>query len=491
MKIVTLAAATLIIAACGETSKTDITEPNIANTTHAAPRIIAMGELISYKDIPAAYYVDIETNRKLDPYDALVQTFRDRKQKDLANPDAPKAFSVEDHNLPTEFQSAQVPWNELADVFTFDWGALNRVSPAEVAQLRKTVKVKIVFDHPDLKIVELAVGSSALLPAHSQAAPSVYHILEGTADITVDGETKQVFTGTSIKLDSYAERRIRVTSGEPLKVLWLSWAPGGQQEYLNYGYYLTGSNFHAQPVEAVMPDNFQHWQDSARRRYVSADQRAKPNAGRDNGFYTKQSGLLEDIRSANPEALNRYPATPVFSNELDVEWLDFTKISGGFFWAKDAAKGADLMKSWNKIVRMKGIFQAKVPNEQYDLNFSYIAIGPHGKYVTHSHATPEFYYVLGGETEWIIDGDTFTASAGDVYFHSPYQDHEMKGLKTGQPMRAITGSWAPFGDRSVFEQDFLLTESLPVQPESAVLSEQFNFHDFELKRDLVFKNMGE
>ncbi len=63
----------------------------------------------------------------------------------------------------------------------------------------------------------------------------------------------------------------------------------------------------------------------------------------------------------------------------------------------------------------------------------------------------------------------------------------MKGLKSGQPMRAITGSWAPFGDRSVFDQDFLLSESLPVQPEDAALPEQFNFHDFKLKSDLTFQ----
>jgi quercetin dioxygenase-like cupin family protein len=172
---------------------------------------------------------------------------------------------------------------------------------------------------------------------------------------------------------------------------------------------------------------------------------------------------------------------------MDVEWLDFTNLgTAAFFWAEDAAQGAEVLRAWNRIVRMKGVFQAKVPEQGYDLNYSYIAIGPHAKYVTHSHATPEFYYVLSGKTEWIVDGEVETAVAGDLYFHAPYADHEMRVLETGEPMRAITGSWAPFGDRSVFEQPFLLNEPLPAQRTGAALAADFDFHRFDVKRDLEF-----
>lgn len=183
-----------------------------------------------------------------------------------------------------------------------------------------------------------------------------------------------------------------------------------------------------------------------------------------------------------------YPKTPDFSNEKDVEWLDFENIAGeGFFWAKDASKAGLLLEAWNKMARMKGVFQAKVPNHGYDLNVSYLSIGPKGKYVTHSHATPEFYYILGGETEWIVDKKAYLATPGNLYFHAPYMAHEMRGLKEGKPQVAITGSWAPFGDRTVFKATMLLTEALPQQPEASFIKKGFNFHDFKIMKNLKFQ----
>ena len=57
----------------------------------------------------------------------------------------------------------------------------------------------------------------------------------------------------------------------------------------------------------------------------------------------------------------------------------------------------------------------------------------------------------------------------------------MRGLAEGVPMRAITGSWAPFGDRRVWKQPGLLLEPLPEQPSGAEIPEAFDFHRFETK----------
>ena len=459
-KLVALVATVVLVAACDGTVG-DLSPP-------AATRAIAPGESVSYREIPAGYYAATEENRKLDPYDELVQTFRDRKARDLANPEAPPPFSTKER-VPTRHRGSQAGWDELADVFRFDWEALRQASPAETEQLVQAVRARLVFDHPDLKIVELAVGPGGVLPAHAQAGPAGYHVLGGSADITVGESTVTVHPGTSVKLEAFAVRRVQVSSAASLKLLWFSWAPGGRQDYLSYGYYLTGSNFHVQPLEAVMPADYQHWDDAVRRRHEVVEGRAPVGADR--------------------AAENRYPASPIFSHEMDVEWLDFTNLgTAAFFWAEDAAKGAEVLRAWNRIVRMKGVFQAKVPEQGYDLNYSYIAIGPHAKYVTHSHATPEFYYILSGKTEWIVEGEEHTAVAGDLYLHAPYDDHEMRVLETGEPMRAVTGSWAPFGDRSVFEQPFQLAEPLPAQPAGAALAEDFDFHRFDVKRDLRFES---
>ncbi len=422
-------------------------------------KVIEVGELISYKDIPEGYYDNTQVNRDIDPYNELLEVFRQKKIKDLASPNFPKPFNAS-NIIPSEFIASGSSWTDLEEVFQFDWDNLKYNSSEEVQALKKSVKARLILNHPDVKIVELAIGAGGILPKFKKEAPSVLHAIGGKASVQVGENTCAVTTGVSVKIEPNTTLRIEANNDEPVKFLYLSWAPGGQQDYLDAGYYLTGTNFYAQPLEATMPNDFEFWNDATRSKVQPNGAEAK------NGLYNE---------------------TPVFSSELDVPWIDFTNLEGeAFFWAKDASTGGDLLKSWNKIVRMKGIFQAKVPGKQFDLNFSYISNGPHGKYATHSHATPEFYYVLGGNVEWIIDGTEYRAKAGNIYFHPPYQDHEMLGLADNTPMLAITGSWAPYGDRTVFVKEFTLMENLPSQVESSFLPNDYNFHNFNLKTGLKY-----
>ncbi|MDX2322050.1 MAG: cupin domain-containing protein [Moritella sp.] len=464
---------------------TALTLAVVSTSLYAQQYIPKVGEVFSYKDISQDIYVEKAENKKNDPANGIFEAMREKRKVDVANPNAPQSFSGTDLVQP-EFNSSTSPWQPLEAVFSSDWDAIKAVSATELRQLRAAVKVKTVLDHPDFKIVELALAPGALLPRFSDAAPGSFHVLEGAVEVTVDDDTIAGYTGTSVKLESLSQRRIKVLSDKPAKILWFRWAPEGDQTYLNYGYYLTGCNFHAQPLEAVMPANFEQWDESERQRFTPLQHSSVTEPAKDS-FYGHQVQQLAAMKGKADSVLSRYPLTPLFSNEKDVQWLDFTKIDPkSFFWAKDAAKGGDLLAAWDKIVRMKGIFQATVPEQLYDFNMSYIANGPKGKYVTHSHATPEFYYILGGETEWLLNGETYTAVAGNVYFHSPYWDHEMLGLKEGTPKVAITGSWSPHGDRSVFETPMVFTEALTTQASSAVFSDGFNFHDFKLKPGLTF-----
>lgn len=445
------------------------------------------GEVFSYKDITPQIWDATKQNKQQDPMNDLVETMRANRAIALNDPKAPRQFAGEDL-LPVEFSSSTTPWQTLEEVFPLDWAAIEAESPQELQQLRQTLRVKTVLNHPDIKIIELSLGAGGLLPRHSDAAPGAFHILEGSAEITVAGETIRAYTGTSVKLESLTERRIKVTSGVPLKMLWFRWAPGGEQEYLDYGYYLTGSNFHAQPLESVMPPDYEHWEGSVRKAYIELTTPTLKLTQK--GFYAGQQLQLVAAKKSKRFASisNLYSTAPLFSNELDVGWLDFENIPAeGFFWAKDASKAGHALKAWNKMVRMKGVFQAKVPGSQYDFNISYIAVGPKGKYITHSHATPEFYYILGGETEWIVEGQRYVATAGNMYVHSPYMNHEMRGLIEGVPEVVVTGSWSPFGDRSVFQASGYLTESLPQQPKDSVIADDFDFHDFKLRKKLKFQ----
>lgn len=421
--------------------------------------------LVPLKSINPEIYHPTKKSRALDPNDKILQGFRDRKAKDLANPNMPRPFSISDYAR-AETKDSDVAWEDLSKIFKYDWNILKFEAPARVAQLKKAVRARVVFSNPDFRITELAIAAGGILPSFSQPGPSAYHVLEGSADFTSGTETAKVFAGTSIKVEPNENVRIKVTSKTPLKLLWFSWAPGGDQRYLSAGYYLNGANFHIQPKNAAIPKNFAVWEKN------------------------KKFKILSDKSNKKSAKRKLYPDSPTFRSKIDDNWLDFTALAdGGFFWADDFKKMGSVMGIANKIVRMTGLFRASVPGKSYDTNFSYIVWGPHSKYITHSHATPEFYYILSGKTEWRIGGTkghTYTATAGNTYFHAPYQDHEMLGLEDG-PLIAITGSWAPYGDRSVFRKPFKLNEALPKQKKSALFPKNFKFNHFtELKKGLKY-----
>ncbi len=421
--------------------------------------------LVPLKSINPEIYHPTEASRKIDPNDKILQAFRDRKIKDMANPNMPRPFSISDYAR-AETRDVDVPWEDLSKIFKYNWKILEFEAPKKAAQLKKAVRARVIFSTPDVKIVELAIAPGGILPAFSQAAPSAYHVLEGSAKFTSGAKTAEVYVGTSVKVEPGDNTRIEATSKKPLKLLWFSWAPGGDERYLSAGYYLTGANFQIQPEEAEIPKNFAVWNENKRFK------------------------ILSDTSGKNSVKKALYPDVPTFRSKVDDNWLDFRSLTdGGFFWAADLKKMGSLMGVIQKIVRMTGVFRASVPGKQYDFNFSYIVWGPHSKYIMHSHATPEFYYILSGKTAWTLGGTkghTYTATPGNIYFHPPYVEHEMLGLGDA-PLIAITGSWAPYGDRSVFSKPFELNEPLPTQKASAKFPKDFRFNHFHaLKKGLKY-----
>lgn len=421
--------------------------------------------LVPMGSINPEIYHPSKASRRIDPNDKILQAFRDRKIKDLADPNMPRPFSISDYAR-AETRDIDVPWEDLSKIFKYNWKILEFEAPKKAAQLKKAVRARVIFSTPDIKIVEVAIAPGGILPAFSQAAPSAYHILEGSAKFTSGTKTAEVFVGTSVKVEPDDNVRIEVTSKKPLKLLWFSWAPGGDERYLSAGYYLTGSNFQVQPEEAEIPKNFAVWEKKKRFKILSN----------------------EPHKVSSAKVL--YPDVPTFRSKVDDNWLDFRSLTdGGFFWASDLKRMGSLMGVVQKIVRMTGIFRASVPGKQYDFNFSYIVWGPHSKYIMHSHATPEFYYILSGKTEWMLGGTkghTYTATPGNIYFHPPYVEHEMLG-RGDDPLIAITGSWAPYGDRSVFFKPFELNEALPTQKVTAQFPKNFRFNHFNaLKKGLKY-----
>lgn len=449
----------IVLSSCKQESKPD--------------QIIDKNGFTPIDKIDPKIYFATEENKAKDPNNVLTKMFREKKIADMANPAKPRPFKKEDLS-PLENIAHQQPWTPLREVFKFDWSQL---SERTVANLSTSVKTRLIFDNPDLKVVELAIAAGATLPLHAQPTPSVYHILGGKGTIVSKDKTAQVHPGTSIAFDSYAKKRVEVTSTIPLKILWFSWAPQGDKTYLESGYYLTGSNIHIQPKQAILPEKFTFWETTVGKPYQLLEKPSLINANHSD-FIQSQQQTWQQL-----EKVNFYPNMPTFKSASAIDFVDVVNLDPkSFFFAKDIQKLGGALKMLSQIAKIKSVFRAERPDSGYDLNYSYLAWGPRSKYVTHSHAICEFYYLLDGDVEYIIDQQTFHGVPGNFYFHPPYFDHEMLGLKTNVPFLSISGSWIPFGKRELFNQPFLLLEDIVEQKEH-VFPSDFNFHDFEI-RDL-------
>lgn len=426
------------------------------------------------EEIDPNIYFATTKNKASDPNNELTELFRKKKAADMADTTKPRPFQQADLS-PLENISHKQTWTPLEDIFTFDWSQLPTES---LSTLSKTVKTRIIFDNSDLKVIELAVASGSILPLHAQATPSVYHILGGEGVVSVNNERANVYAGTSISFDSYDKKRVEVTSDIPLKILWFSWAPQGDKTYLESGYYLTGSNLHVQPMQAVLPERFSFW--GASKSFELTDSSSSTIAG-NTDFIKAQNSLWNQL-----EKTAFYPNTPTFKSAADIDFVDVVNLDPkSFFFAKDIQKLGDALKMLSRIAKIKSVFRVKRPDSGYDLNYSYLAWGPQSKYITHSHAICEFYYLLEGDVEYIIDGQSFHAVPGNFYFHPPYYDHEMRGLKEGVPFLSISGSWIPFGKRALFDKPFLLLEEI-VEQDGSRFPDGFNFHDFEINDKLEY-----
>ncbi len=423
---------------------------------------------LNAEDIDPAIYFEFDDPS--DPFAEVYAAFRERRAADMA--DTGKAPPIEPYQ--SVHLSRNMPWNTLGDVLPFDWADLRAKSPEKVLQLENVVKARLAFDHPDIKITQLMIGPGAVLPGHAGGSPGFYHIIGGRGEVTVEGKTQSVSPGTTVKLNPYDIRRVYAAPGEPLRIIWLRWAPDGDQRYLSAGYYLTGANQHIQPQQAVIPQDYQYWGERGRSEPVAEPSAAVALPKIDSSF-AAHSDALEARREKPGQKRDPYPSTATFAHESDNAWL--TKgMEANFFWAKDINSLGALLDRWLEVMRYKALFQAARPGGGWDFNISQMVWGSHARYVEHSHSIPEFYYMISGPVEHWIGDQKYVAMPGDIFMTNSYEPHQSRGIVDDMPFRNIGASWAPNGNREVFQRPFYLLEPLPLQPESANLGDTPSFH---------------
>jgi quercetin dioxygenase-like cupin family protein len=430
---------------------------------------IIIDRTLSHEDIdPAVYFKENGAN---DPYGAVYKSFRERRANDMADPNKPPPIEPYE----AVHRSQEKPWNTLEEILPFDWESLRKDFPLEAKQLSQAVKARLVFDHPDIKITQLMVGPGATLPGHAGGSPGFYYVIDGSGQVTVEGKTQTVTAGAIIKLNPYDVRRIYADTDKALKIVWIRWAPDGDQSFMAAGYYLTGANQHVQPKEGVLPKDYQFWGEK-----LSSTPVTKPtsvvNASTKGSLFADQSLALLNAKKQLGQKSNPYPSAPTFSHEGDSNWLSKDVKGANYFWFKDISKLGGLLDRWVEVMRYKGIFQAARPDGGWDFNISQMVWGPHSRYVEHSHSIPEFYYMLSGPVEHWIGDEKYIAMPGDIFTTNSYVPHQSRGIVDGLAFRNIGASWAPNGDREVFKKPFYLVEPLKTQPAKSILGDSPKFH---------------
>ncbi|GAG39421.1 unnamed protein product, partial [marine sediment metagenome] len=92
--------------------------------------------------IDPAIYFDLDS--PTDPFREIYSAFRERRARDMADPDRPRALE----ERPAEYVTTGTPWNSLEEVFRWDWDAARVSGPGGAAELQRAVRVRLAFDHP-------------------------------------------------------------------------------------------------------------------------------------------------------------------------------------------------------------------------------------------------------------------------------------------------------------------------------------------------------
>lgn len=421
-----------------------------------------------HDEIDPAIYWDLDD--PTDPHGDAYRTFRARRARDMADPATPAPLA----RYAARHVTRDMPWGDLEALLPFDWVALRAEMPERVVALESVVRLRRAFDHPDLEIHQLLLGPGAILPLHADGAPGAWVVIGGRGRIRVGDQASRVTTGSTIKLEPWVARSIEVAPSEPLRIVWIRWAPGGDQRYVDAGYYLTGANQHRQPAQASFEDGYLFW--------GPVDEAFGPVEPVRVAMSASTSPAVSSARASWDRARARdetplYPGVSVFGHESRIPWLSpETLKAGGFFFSDDLGSLLEVADKMISIARHKAIFRASRPDGRWDFNFSESAWGPRSTYVEHSHVIPEFYYVLSGPVNYGVDGEIHRSQPGDILFNNSYAPHLAQGIVDGLVFRSFSSTFAPNGDRSVFERPAYLLEPLPAQPPGAKLTDDVRFH---------------
>ncbi len=87
-----------------------------------------------------------------------------------------------------------------------------------------------------------------------------------------------------------------------------------------------------------------------------------------------------------------------------------------------------------------------------DAHAGLLEIAPGTDYAAHTHAWPEAYFIIKGTADCQWGDDSFVCGPGTMIYGGPFTSHAMQ-ITSEEPLLALIFSWAPGGDRSVYDED--------------------------------------
>ena len=87
--------------------------------------------------------------------------------------------------------------------------------------------------HGEIRMGVLQLDRGGIYPFHSHPAPELYFVLQGIAEWTVGHETFTATTGTAIHTPPNIRHQMINTGPETLELLFVWWAPGGDNAVLD------------------------------------------------------------------------------------------------------------------------------------------------------------------------------------------------------------------------------------------------------------------
>ena len=107
------------------------------------------------------------------------------------------------------------------------------------------------------------------------------------------------------------------------------------------------------------------------------------------------------------------------------------------------------------------------PVQGHNVLFGEAEFAPGAVYVGHNHPSPEIYYVVSGEAEWTVDGETFRAPPGTTIYAKPYAVHRMTNVGNS----VLKTVWMWWGEPEAISHYPKLVEPIEGQPARATFTD--------------------